>query len=1149
MSLLGDRTFRLSDRYELEEGALYLSGLQALVRIPIDQYRLDQRAGRRTQTLIAGYEGSPLAGYDLEIGRRRELLEAHGVIHRPAVNEELGANAVQGSQLASASPDKTCDGVVGIWYGKAPGLDRATDALRHGNLGGADANGGVLVMVGDDSVAKSSTVPSSSEVAVAELGMPLLAPADPQDVLDLGLHGIALSRFCGLFTGFKLATNVVDGSASVRVAEDRITITEPDRTVDGTEFRHQVSANFLQPNLTQLETTQTGARLELARRYAYANGLNRIEGDPAARVGIIAAGASYLDVRQALQLIGIGSDDLASSGVRVLKLGMVSPLEPRVATEFARGLDEIVVVEEKRAFIELAVKDLLYGQPDAPLVSGRRTPTGAPLLRSAGDLPPDVIAAALAPRIIAHVDQPAVQAWLTGRQGPARADGQRAPELLPIIARTPYFCSGCPHNRGTQVPEGSLVGAGIGCSTLAVLMPEERFGNIIGFTQMGGEGGLWVGMEPFVRQNHLLQNIGDGTFHHSGSLAVRQAVGAGSHITFKLLYNGAVAMTGGQQAVGKMPVPRVATALLAEGVRKVIITTDDPGRYRRVRLPRGAEVRHRDHLAQAQEELAAIDGVTVLIHDQECATELRRKRKRGLVAEPTQRVLINERVCEGCGDCGVKSNCLSVQPVDTEFGRKTRIHQASCNKDFSCLDGDCPSFLTVKPGPARKAGKAPAADAGPLPDPEIRVRTDDFNLRITGVGGTGVVTIAQVISTAATLAGLQVRALDQMGLAQKGGAVVSDIRLSPEPFTGANKLTPGSCDLYLGCDLLVAADAVQLAAVSPDRTIAVTCTSRVPTGAMIQSTEVAFPDVAGTVARIHELTRAEHGVAVDARAQTSALLGDDQFTNVFLVGAAVQAGALPVPARYLEQALELNGVAVEKNIAAFRAGRRYVAEGAAAGGGGVSEPAEAEGVDAVIQRRVAELTAFQNADYAAQYAAQVRVVADAERAALGAPGELTSTYARNLYKLMAYKDEYEVARLSLDPALDASVAAQFGPGARYYYRLHPPVLRSLGMQKKVTLGPWFRPVFRALYASRSVRGTALDVFGRTEVRRTERALPGEYRDAVTAALPRLSAETLPALVALAGLPDMVRGYEEVKLANVDRFRTALAEAGRELGQG
>ena len=471
MSLLGDRTFRLSDRYELEEGALYLSGLQALVRIPIDQFRLDQRAGRRTQTLIAGYEGSPLAGYDLEIGRRRTLLGAHGVVHRPSVNEELGANAVQGSQLASASADKTCDGVIGIWYGKAPGLDRATDALRHGNLGGADATGGVLVMVGDDSVAKSSTVPSSSEVAIAELGMPVLAPADPQDVLDLGLHGIALSRFCGLFTGFKLATNVVDGSASVQVAQDRITITEPDRTVDGTEFRHEVSANFLQPNLTQLETTQTGARLELARRYAYANGLNRIEGDPAARVGIIAAGISYLDVRQALQLIGIGPDELASSGVRLLKLGMVSPLEPRIVTEFARGLDEIVVVEEKRPFIELATKDLFYGQPDAPLISGRRTPSGTPMLRTAGDLPPDVIAAALAPRIIAHGEHPAVEGWLAGRHV-----GRRTLELLPITARTPYFCSGCPHNRGTQVPDGSLVGAGIGCSTLAVLMPEERSG-------------------------------------------------------------------------------------------------------------------------------------------------------------------------------------------------------------------------------------------------------------------------------------------------------------------------------------------------------------------------------------------------------------------------------------------------------------------------------------------------------------------------------------------------------------------------------------------------------------------------------------------------------------------------------------------------
>ena len=1145
MSLLGDRKFQLTDRYELEEGELYLSGLQALVRIPIDLHRLDQGQGRRTQTLISGYEGSPLAGYDLEIGRQRQRLEAHGVVHRPAVNEELGANAVQGSQLASASADKTCDGVAGIWYGKAPGLDRATDALRHGNLGGADTSGGVLVMVGDDSIAKSSTVPSSSEIAIAEIGMPVLAPSDPQDVLDLGLHGIALSRFCGLWTGFKLATNVVDGSATVRLDSDRIEITEPSRDIDGTEFRHQVSANFLQPNLAQLEASLMGARQELARRYAHANHLNRIEGDPSARVGVVAAGASYLDVRQALRLIGIGPDDLASSGVRVLKLGMVSPLEPRVTEEFAAGLDEIVVVEEKRPFIELAVKDLFYGRPDAPAVSGRRSPAGTPLLRSSGDLPPDVIAAALAPRIIAHVDQPAVQAWLAARQSPAARENQRRHlELLPITPRTPYFCSGCPHNRGTQVPEGSLVGAGIGCSTLAVLMPEERFGNIIGFTQMGGEGGLWVGMEPFVGQEHLLQNIGDGTFHHSGSLAVRQAVGAGSRITFKLLYNGAVAMTGGQQAVGKMPVPRVAAALLAEGVRRVVITTDDPRRYRRVRLPRGATVRHRDQLAQVQQELAAVDGVTVLIHDQECATELRRKRKRGLAAEPTQRILINERVCEGCGDCGAKSNCLSVQPVDTEFGRKTRIHQPSCNKDFSCLDGDCPSFLTVTPDPKAAPRQAAAQVDGELPEPELRVRADEFNLRITGVGGTGVVTVAQVISTAASMAGLQVRALDQMGLAQKGGAVVSDIRLSPEPFTGANKLTPGSCDLYLGCDLLVAADPVHLAAVSADRTIAVTCTSRVPTGAMVGDTAVAFPDVPATVARIHDLTRTELGVAVDARAETSVLLGDDQFTNVFLVGAAVQAGALPVPPRFVEEALALNGVAVDKNIAAFRAGRRHVAGGP--GAPAASDGAPEAGTPAVIERRMSELTAYQDAAYAAAYAGHVRAVAAAEASALGAPGPLTEAYARQLFKLMAYKDEYEVARLSLDPALEAAVTAQFGPGARYHYRLHPPVLRALGMKKKISLGPWFRPAFRALYASRGVRGTAWDVFGRTEVRRTERALPGEYRDAVAAALPRLSADTLPALVALAELPDLVRGYEHVKLANVARFRTALADAVRDL---
>jgi indolepyruvate ferredoxin oxidoreductase len=1017
MSLLGDRKLRLADRYELEEGALYLSGLQALVRIPIDQHQLDQRNGLSTATLISGYEGSPLAGYDLEIGRQRQLLERSGVVFRPAVNEELGADAVQGSQLASASADKTCDGVIGIWYGKAPGLDRATDALRHGNLGGAHPTGGVLVLVGDDSIAKSSTVPSSSELAMAEIGMPVLAPADPQDVLDLGLHGIALSRFCGLWTGVKLATNVVDGAASVQVGLDR---------------------------------------LDLARRYARANHLNRIEGDARARVGIIAAGTTYLDVHQALRMIGIGPGELAGSGVRILKLGMVSPLEPRIVEDFAHGLDEIVVVEEKRAFIELALKDQLYGQPGAPLISGRRTPSGTPMFRPTADLPPDLIARQLAPRLIAHLGQPAVQAWLTAQQDPPRR-----PELLPIAARTPYFCSGCPHNRSTQVPAGSLVGAGIGCSTLAVLMPEERFGHIIGFTHMGGEGATWVGMEPFVTQSHLLQNIGDGTFHHSGSLAVRQAIASGTRITFKLLYNGAVAMTGGQQAVGKMPVPDIAAALLAEGVRKVVITTEDPRRYRRVRLPRGVEVRHRDRLATTQEELAATRGVTVLIHDQECATELRRKRKRGLAIEPAERILINERVCEGCGDCGAKSNCLSVQPVDTEFGRKTRIHQASCNKDYSCLDGDCPSFITVKTGCPARRKTGPARGAGALPEPVLRVPADDFGMRITGVGGTGVVTVAQIISTAASMAGLQVRSLDQLGLAQKGGAVISDIKLSSAPFTGANKVTPGSCDLYLGCDLLVAADAVNLAVTAPDRTIAVTCTSRVPTGAMVRDTAVAFPDVAATVARIHELTRAEHAVTVDARAETTALLGDDQFTNVFLVGAAVQAGALPIPARYIEEALELNGVAVERNIEAFRAGRRYVAGGSApaaapSGGSTGISPAAAQivsglGADpalrAVTGRRADELIAYQDHAYAEEFAARVRVVADAERAGLGAPGPLTDAYARNLFKLMAYKDEYEVARLSLDPALDEQVVAQFGEQARYSYRLHPPVLRALGMKK------------------------------------------------------------------------------------------------------
>jgi indolepyruvate ferredoxin oxidoreductase len=690
MTELRERDFTLADKYTLEAGELFLTGMQALVRIPLEQSRRDAAASRRVAILISGYEGSPLAGYDLELGRLGDLLDEHAIVFRPGVNEELAATAVQGSQLASASASCTYDGVVGIWYGKAPGLDRATDALRHANLGGAAGNGGALVLVGDDSTAKSSTVPSSSEVAMAELGLAILAPADPQEIIEFGLHGIALSRFSGLWAGMKLATNIVDGSATVRLDTYRDPVVLPSRTIDGAEFTHTVSARFLQPALTQLEQSLVYQRRELARRYISANNLNRTIGDPDASLGIVTAGAAFRDTLQALERLGIPEPDLPRSGIRILKLGAVSPLDPEAIRGFARGLDEVVVVEEKRAFIELGVKDALYGTANPPRVLGKFGEDSRPLLRADSDLPPELLAGQLGQRI-----RRVLPPELTGTLTLGGGDVVPHRTVLPLVTRTPYFCSGCPHNRSTVVPDGSLVGAGIGCHALAALMPADRVGAITGLCQMGGEGASWIGMAPFVSEKHLFQNLGDGTFHHSGSLAVRAAVASGVNITYKLLYNDAVAMTGGQNAIGKMAVPQVVRELLAEGVRRVVITTDDVAKYRKVSLPRGVDVLDRSRLVPVQEELAAIGGVTVLIHDQECATGLRRKRKRGVVAAPATRVFINERICEGCGDCGQKSNCMSVQPAETEFGRKTKIDQTSCNSDYSCLDGDCPSFVVV----------------------------------------------------------------------------------------------------------------------------------------------------------------------------------------------------------------------------------------------------------------------------------------------------------------------------------------------------------------------------------------------------------------------------------------------------------------------
>lgn len=1149
----------LEDRYRLTDGTIHATGVQALARLPLDVRRYDISQGWQTAGFIAGYEGSPLGGYDLELFRQQGFLDEYGVVFRPAVNEEIAATAVQGTQLAATMPNATVEGVTGYWYGKSPGLDRATDSLRHNNLAGTHPRGGAVAFVGDDPAAKSSTAPGNSDTPLADLGIPIFYPADSQDVLDFGMHAVALSRVSGLWSSVKILTNVADGAGLVTVHPDRFKPMLPEVLHNGAPYEHQVTGRMLGATLFDLEESRNGIRLDIAKAYIASNPLNVItQSSVDDRIGIIASGKTYLDVQHALQQLGFDADELARRGIRLLKLGVIWPVDPAIVTRFAEGLRELIVVEEKRPFIETAVKDILFGRPNVPQISGKTDPSGSQtLLRSAGDLNADLIAVALAERFSAYEQMPGVEAWRQQR----RQARQMMPLPLALAERTPYFCSGCPHNSSTKAPGGSLVGGGIGCHSLSLLMNPDEVGAITGLTQMGGEGAQWIGMSPFVAEQHLLQNIGDGTFHHSGSLAVRAAIASGVNMTYKILYNAAVAMTGGQQAVGAMNVAELTFALHAEGAKRIIVTTEDESDYDGVRLAPGVEVWHRDRLIEAQETLANIAGVTVLIHDQECATELRRKRKRQIVETPPLRVMINERLCEGCGDCGEKSNCLSVQPHTTEFGRKTRIDQSTCNLDFSCLKGDCPSFITVIPG-SKTVG---TASAEPLNDtfaePTARFNQPTHTTRILGVGGTGVVTLSQILSVAATLAGKTVRSLDQTGLAQKGGAVISDVKVGDETvLTQSNKTMAGECDLYLGADLLVAAQDANLAVNRPGHSFAVVSTTETATGQMVTDTTKSFPEVASLTRRISESCTPD-GHFIDARRVCETLFGTDQFANMLLVGIAYQAGALPIPSDAIEAAIHANGVKTAENIQAFRRGRQMVAEPdaffetvALLRGEAPPAPApsasEAELIRSVVEDttselhrlltiRVPELAAYQNMAYARDYVEFLKTVVAAEQERVPGETALGETVAFHLHKLLAYKDEYEVARLALDPAMTRQVAQQFGTDAKVRVMLHPPALRALGLDRKLSLGGWFRPVFHVLKRAKPLRGTPFDVFGLAKVRRVERALPGEYKTLVSALLEDLSPANHAVTVALCALPDMIRGYENIKLDNVEAYHQAV----------
>jgi indolepyruvate ferredoxin oxidoreductase len=1146
------RSVSLEDKYVLEEGIVFLSGVQALVRVLLDKHRADARQGLRTATLVSGYQGSPLGGFDKEVMRLGELAARHEVHLVPGLNEELAATAVYGSQLVNNLPGPRYDGVLGVWYGKNPGLDRAIDPLRHANYAGADPAGGMLAFVGDDPSCKSSTLPSASQETLASLHIPTFFPGTVQEILDLGAHAIACSRASGLVCALKMTTNVADGAGTAEVSHRRVAPVLPAVEWHGETYRHQPSGNLLAPASMELEQTLFGPRLELARRYAAANSLNPITVATAgAWLGIVAAGHTYYELVQALRDLGLRPPDLERAGVRLMRVGVLYPHDRDGFRELARGVDEVLVVEEKAPFLETALRDALYGGPDLPLVVGKADEEGRPLVPAEGELAADAIALAVAARLErrARVDGVRDRADAIG----ARVAAQRGRPLP--LARTPFFCSGCPHNSSTGNPDDTLLGVGIGCHTMVVLAPEGK-GTITGITQMGGEGAQFAGIQPFVDANHFVQNMGDGTFHHSGSLAMRAAVAAETNVTYKLLYNDFVAMTGGQEVVGQIGVPQLTRWLALEGVRRVIVTTENPKRYRGVALDPIAEVRHRDEIVEAQAELARIDGVTVLIHDQACAAELRRMRKRGKVPEPPQRIHINERVCEGCGDCGQKSSCLSVLPVETEFGRKTQIHQSSCNKDYSCVKGDCPSFVEVIPGKMAQT-IAPPAPAD-LPNPQLRVPTDEFVVRMPGIGGTGVVTVSQILQMAALLDGRHAAGLDQTGLAQKGGPVISDIRISSEPIEGSNKASSGGADLLLGLDLLGAAHPRNLTVADPARTVAVVNTALVPTAAMVTGADVRFTAPERHLDAIGRATRAAENLHLDAQSLSEALFGDHMPANLLLIGAAYQHGCLPLSAQAITQAIRLNGAAVEKSLAAFAWGRAAVAQPDAVEQLLDPQPVELD-LDATsakllagatatgeLQRllrvRIPELIAYQSTAYAREYLDAVMAVLRVERQQ-AAPGQtaVSEAFARGLYKFMAYKDEYEVARLHLDAAERARLIAQFGEGATVRIMLHPPLLRALGLKRKLKLGPWFLPVLRLLRSARHLRGTPLDVFGRAKVRRVERELITEYRQLVERSLAQLSPATHAQVAAIAELPDIVRGYEDIKLRNVERFR---AEAKR-----
>jgi len=1133
----------LDDKYTLERGRIYITGIQALVRLPMMQRQRDRRAGLDTGGFISGYRGSPLGMYDNALWRAGTFLKENNVHFQPGVNEDLAATAVWGSQQVGLFPGAKVDGVFAIWYGKGPGVDRSADPIKHGNAAGAARHGGVLLLMGDDHGCQSSTLPHQSEQILIAAMMPILNPATVQEYLDFGILGFALSRYSGCWVGFKAISETVESAASVTVDPDRIEIVTP-----GDFEMPPGGLNIRWPDAPmEMERRLHGPRMQAVEAFARANGFDRTVIDsPQARFGIAATGKGYLDVRQALEDLGIDDAKAAALGIRLYKVGMTWPLEPEGARRFASGLDEILVVEEKRPLIEDQLAKLLYNMDRRPRIVGKHDESFRPLLPAIGELNPAGVAQAIAERLMRFSGE---SSELRQRLARVAARQQVLAAPPPRISRTPFFCSGCPHNTSTRVPEGSRAMAGIGCHGMAIWMPDRRTATI---TQMGGEGVTWIGQAPFTDEPHVFQNLGDGTYYHSGLMAIRAAAAAGVNITYKILYNDAVAMTGGQPHDGPLGVPDIVRQVAAEGARRVVVVSDEPEKYPANVFVPGTAVRHRDELDAVQRELRDTPGLTVLVYDQTCAAEKRRRRKRGLYPDPPKRVFINDAVCEGCGDCSDKSNCVSVKPLETALGRKRQIDQSSCNKDFSCLKGFCPSFVTVHGGtlrkPARQGLRLVKDPFEHLPVPAVPALTEPFGILVTGIGGTGVITVGALIGMAAHLEGRGCSVLDFTGLAQKNGAVMSHIRLAPRPEDiHAVRIAGGGANLLLGCDMVVAAGPEALSRVEAGVTRAVINAAVQPTAAFVANGDIDF----GVDAMREAIRDAAGGTVsfVDGTGLATALIGDSIATNLFMVGYAWQRGLIPLSLEAIHRAIELNGVAVEVN-------KRTLAWGRLA----AHDPAEVEAqarplmreerrgeqtLDQLVAHRTALLTDYQDEAYAARYRAFVAEVAAAEQARAKGRTALTAAVARSLAKLMAYKDEYEVARLYVSDDFWNKIHAQFEGDIRIELNLAPPLLSRrdprTGELQKRPFGRWVFGAFRILARFKRLRGTRWDVFGRTAERRTERRLIDDYRELIRELLTDLGPRNHAVAVELAALPEHIRGYGHVKERSIARAKQREAE--------